>query len=90
MARYLIIHHVKRIYASQDELVNDWRGLRKRTTDDARWLTSWYAAPSERLYCEWEAASPQAIRSCFLPAELEMAPIEKAEEVVVIDPAWLD
>jgi len=90
MTRYLVTHRVQRIYASQDELVNDWRGLRQRTHADARWLASWYAAPTEHLYCEWEAASPEAIRSCFLPIELEMAPIERVEEVVVLDPAWLD
>jgi hypothetical protein len=90
MARYLVIHHIKRIYASQDDLVNDWRGLRQRTDAGAQWVGSWYAAGSERLYCEWEAQSPEAIRACFLPVELEMAPIEKVEEVVAIDPAWLD
>jgi hypothetical protein len=79
-----------RIYTSQDDLVNDWRGLRQRTHSGARWVGSWYAAASERLYCEWEAQSPEAIRTCFLPVELEMAPIEKVEEVVAIDPAWLD
>ena len=90
MNRYLVSHHVKRIYASQDDLVNDWRGLRQRTHAGARWVRSWYAAGSERLYCEWEALSPEVIYACFLPIELEMAPIEKVEEVVAIDPAWLD
>jgi hypothetical protein len=90
MTRYLVSHRIKRIYESQDEIVNDWRGLRQRTHADARWVSSLYAAASERLYCEWEALSPEAIRACFLPVELEMAPIEKVEEVVAIDPAWLD
>jgi hypothetical protein len=90
MTRYLVSHRVKRIYASQDDLVNDWKGLRQRTHAEARWLASWWAAPTARLYCEWEAVSPEAIRACFQPAELEMAPIERIEEVVAIDPAWLD
>ena len=90
MNRYLVTHHIKRIYASQDDLVNDWRGLRKRTHAEALWVRSWYAAAGERLYCEWEAQSPGTIRACFLPVELEMAPIEKVEDVVAIDPAWLD
>jgi hypothetical protein len=90
MNRYLVTHRIKRIYASQDDLVNDWRGLRQRTHAVARWVRSWYAAASERLYCEWESQSPETIRACFLPVELEMAPIEKVEEVVAIDPAWLD
>lgn len=90
MTRYLVRHHVTRIYASQDDLVNDWKGLRARTHPDAQWLNSWYASQSDRLICEWEAASPEAIRGCFLPVELEMAPIEEVDEVVAVDPAWLD
>src|SRR3972149_6934208 len=88
MNRYLVTHRIKRIYASQDDLVNDWRALRRRTHAEARWVRSWYAAAGERLYCEWEAQSPETIRACFLPVELEMAPIEGGEDVVAIDPAW--
>ena len=90
MTRYLVSHDVKRIYSTQDELVSDWRGLRRRTNPEARWLASWWAASTRRLYCEWEAASAEAIRACFLPVELEMAPIDRVEEVVAIDPGWLD
>jgi hypothetical protein len=53
-------------------------------------MNSWWAAGSSTLYCEWEAVSPEAIRACFLPVELEMAPIERVEEVVALDPTWLD
>jgi len=90
MTKYLLTHHVKHIYESQDDLVEDWRGLRRRCTAETRWLSSLYAAASQRLYCEWEAGSPEAIRACFLPEELEMAPIERLDEVVFLDPAWLD
>ena len=90
MSRYLVSHRITRIYASQDDLINDWRGLRQRSSAEARWVSSLYAAASERLYCEWEAPSHEAIRACFLPVELEMAPIERVDEVVAIDPAWLD
>ncbi len=90
MARYLLTHHVKVNYMSQDDLIDDWGGLRRRCTAETQWRRSLYAAASERLYCEWEAPSPEAIRACFLPEELEMAPIERLEEVVFLDPAWLD
>ncbi len=90
MTRYLLTHQVRRMYPSQDELVNDWRGLRRRCTPDTRWQSSLYSAATRRLYCEWEAQSPEAIRACFLTEELEMAPIERLEEVVFLDPAWLD
>jgi len=90
MTRYLLTHQVKRMYPSQDDLVNDWKGLRRRGTTETRWQRSLYSAATKRLYCEWEAPSPEAIRACFLPEELEMAPIERVEEVVFLDPAWLD
>jgi hypothetical protein len=90
MTRYLVRHRVTGIYTSQDELVNDWRGLRQRTHAKAQWVRSWWSAPSSRLYCEWEAESEGEIRACFLPSELEMAPIEQVDEVVAIDPSWFD
>jgi hypothetical protein len=90
MTQYLVRHRVQSLYASQDDLLKDWRALRRRALAEARWLSSLYAAASGRLYCVWESSSPEAILACFLPAELEMAPIEKVEEVVTIDPAWLD
>ena len=90
MTRYLVLHRVQTLYATQDDLLKDWRALRRRALAEPRWRTSLYAAASGRLYCEWEASSPEAIQACFLPAELEMAPIERIEEVVAIDPAWLD
>lgn len=90
MSRFLVTHNVKRIYETQDALIEDWRGLRRRANDDPRWLRSLYAAPGRRLYCEWEAESVEAIRACFEPAELEMAPILEVEEVVLLDPTWLD
>ena len=90
MPLYLVRHRIRSLYASQDDLLKDWRALRQRARAEPRWKRSFYAAASERLTCEWEASSPEAIRACFLPAELEMAPIEEVEEVVAIDPAWLD
>jgi hypothetical protein len=90
MSRYLVSHRIRDMYASQDELINDWRGLRQRTYAEARWVRSLYAAAGQRLYCEWEAESAEAIRACFLPNELAMAPIERIDEVVALDPAWLD
>jgi hypothetical protein len=90
MPRYLVRHRVTRLYASQDELIADWAGLSRRTHPGARWLNSWWAAGTAALTCEWEAESPDAIRACFLAPELEMAPIEQVEEVVALDPSWLD
>lgn len=90
MPRFLVIHRIRRIYESQDALIEDWRGLRQRSLGDARWLRSLYCASTQKLYCEWEAEGPEAIRACLAPKELEMAPIEGIEEAAFLDPAWLD
>lgn len=94
MPRYMVTHKVKRVFETQEEWLQDWAGIRQRTKgageEDARWLGTWYSAPAKTMYCEWEAPSAGAIRKCFTSRELEMAPIEKIEEIVYIDPAWLD
>lgn len=90
MPRFLLTHKVKRTYETQDEWVEDWRGLRQRARTDPCWLRSWYAASSRKLYCEWEAETIDSIRACLGPEELEKAPIEEVEEVAFLDAAWLD
>ena len=93
MKRYLAIHNVRKVFQTQDEWVEDWRGLRQRTRQTpgcAVWLTSFYAAVDSKLYCEWEAEREEDIRRCFTPRELEMAPFESIQEIVRLDPTWLD
>ncbi len=94
MPRFLVIHRITRLYATQDAWLQDWAGLRKRARGsndrDARWRVSWFAPRSSRLYCEWEAPDEASIRACFNAQELTMAPIETVDEVVFADPAWLD
>ena len=71
--------------------LRDWEGLKRRSVDatDVEWVSSWYAAGSNRLYCLWEAPDPQAIRACFVEVELKKAPIREVDEVAHVDPAWL-
>jgi len=90
MPRYLVTHRIAAMPDNQDEWIRDWGGLRQRAQGDARWLASWYSAEANRLYCEWDAPSREAIAVCFTPVEREMAPIVSVEEVVHVDPAWLD
>ncbi len=90
MARFLVAHEIASMYEAQEDWVRDWAGLRRRSQGEARWLASWYAAESNRLYCEWEAPSREAIADCFTPVERQMAPIVSIEEVVHMDPVWLD
>lgn len=90
MARFLVTHEVAAMYENQDDWVRDWAGLRQRSQGEARWLASWYSAESNHLYCEWEAPSREAIAACFTAVEGLMAPIVSTEEVVHMDPVWLD
>jgi hypothetical protein len=90
MTRYLVTHTVKEIYESQERLIEGWRGLRQRCGPTAQWLRSLYAPAAGRLFCEWEADSPESVRACFRSEELEMAPIERIDEVAFLDPVWLD
>jgi hypothetical protein len=93
MKRYLAIHKVRNVYPTQDEWVDDWRGLRQRSRQApgcAVWRTTFYAAVEGKLYCEWEAESEDDIRRCFTRKELDMAPCESIQEIVRLDPSWLD
>lgn len=90
MPRFLVIHDIVAMFKDQDDWIRDWSGMRKRAQGAALWLTSWYSAASNRMFCEWEAPTKDAIEGCFTPDELRMAPIVTVEEVVRVDPAWLD
>ena len=92
MPRFLVTHEVRRVYESQDAWVADWEGLKRKSLaaeGGVIWMSSWYSAQGQRLYCEWEAPDGQAIRACFSEETLEMAPITRIDEVVSFDPAWL-
>ena len=92
MPQYLVIHNISRYPESQDEWVDDWRGLRRRSqeTPECTWLSSFVDSEDRLLYCQWEAANEDSIKACFTPPELEMAPILKFREIVILEPTWLD
>lgn len=92
MPQYLVVHNISRYPESQDEWVDDWRGLRRRSqeTPGCTWLSSFVDSEERLLYCKWEAENKECIKACFTPEELEMAPILQFREIVIFDPAWLD
>jgi hypothetical protein len=94
MPRFLVSHKVNQLFDSQDQWLRDWGAMRKRAAQSpgskAQWLSSWYAAQPNKLFCEWEADDEASIRASFTPEQLAMAPIASVDEVVHIDPAWLD
>jgi hypothetical protein len=93
MRRYLVTHTVVSEPGTQEDWLQDWLGLRQRSRRAEGcpvWLMSFYAAQPRKLYCEWEAERAEDIRSCFTDKELNMAPIVAVEEIVRLDPTWLD
>lgn len=93
MARFMVVHTVNKLYETQEQWVQDWGAMRKRTVKGkgkAEWLSSWYAALSNKLFCEWEADVEASIRASFLAKDLDMAPIVSVDEVAHVDPTWLD
>lgn len=92
MPQYLVVHQITRYPESQDAWVEDWKGLRQRSQEnpDCTWLTSFVDSEERLLYCQWDAVNEECIRACFTPDELEMAPILRFQEIVIMDPTWLD
>ncbi len=91
MARFIVVHTVNKLYETQEQWVQDWGAMRKRTVKGkAQWLSSWYASLSSKLFCEWEADAEASIRASFLAEDLDMAPIVSVDEVAHVDPSWLD
>jgi hypothetical protein len=92
MPNFLVVHSIKSYPESQDEWVDDWKGLRQRSQEnpDCTWLSSFVDSDKRLLYCLWEAESMDCIQACFTPEEGEMAPITDSREIVLFDPAWLD
>lgn len=89
MAEYLVIHEVKELPQSQEEWIRSFRGLRARCNEQANWLSTSYEPETGRIYCVWKAESPEDIKRCFLPEQLEMAPVIHIGEIIQIDPKWL-
>lgn len=92
MPQYLVEHKIKRYPESQDEWVDDWLGIRQRSQQNpgCTWLYSFVDSDKNLLFCLWEADSEECITECFIPEEIEMAPITNIREIVIFDPTWLD
>lgn len=92
MPHYLLVHSVTQYPGSQQDWVESWRELRlaARNVEGVRWLQSFYDPDAEELYCQWEAADPDTILTCFSEDQLAMAPVKSVREIVLFDPHWLD
>ncbi len=85
MTSYIVIHGLPGT-ATQDEVIAAGQAIIARLSDDARWLNSWLFPDDDRLLCEWEASSEEAIHAALKGVEL--FPIEAIYPAERIDPAW--
>lgn len=85
MTRFIVIHRLPGA-VTQDEVIAVGQAVTARLSDNARWLNSWLIPDDDRLFCEWEASSEEAIRAALVG--VEKFPIEAIYPVERIDPAW--
>jgi hypothetical protein len=87
MARFIVIHGSSP-EASQDELIGSAREIAASLAPGTEWLNSWWiAGEMQKLFCEWEAADADAIRTSLEPVK-DLFPIEAIHEAQWIDPQW--
>jgi hypothetical protein len=67
MPKYIAIHPLPKNV--QEAMVNlppeknqMFKDLKARCTEDANWIRSWAVPDQGKLYCEWDAEDPDAIR----------------------------
>lgn len=85
MTRFIVIHRLPGA-ATQDEVIAVGQAVTARLSDNAQWLNSWLIPDDDRLLCEWEASSEEAIRAAL--EGVEMFPIEAIYPVERIAPVW--
>jgi hypothetical protein len=90
MPQYLVIHDVIQYPESQDEWITIWKELRAQACGDLAWLHSFFEPSTGKLYCEWEAPSPEEILDCLSKEVLDLAPVASISEVVLFDVKWLN
>ncbi|MFX1418090.1 MAG: nickel-binding protein [Promethearchaeota archaeon] len=90
MPKYFVIHPItKRIIKGLVNLTPEknqlFKQLKASCTDDADWVRSWAVADQEKLYCEWDAKNPEAIREIFDKLEGADIEIESIYEMHVLE-----
>lgn len=85
MARFIVTHSMTQ--GTQDQLFESARQVVASLAPGAQWLNSWWVMETEKLFCEWEAPDPDAVRASLEPAR-DFFPIETIHEVQWIDPQW--
>jgi len=90
MPKYFVIHPIKKnVIEAMVNLPPEknqlFKKLKASYTSDADWVRSWAVPEQEKLYCEWDAKNPEAIREIFDNLEGPAVEIEAIYEMHVIE-----
>lgn len=87
MSRFIVIHTTPP-EVTQEQAVAGAKQIAASLPAGIEWLNSWWIAGEvQRLFCEWEAPDPEAIRAAVEPIK-HIFPIESLYEAQWIDPQW--
>lgn len=86
MPRYLVVHSTTGI-TDQEETVEAARKLVRSLPPDTKWLNSWMALQTAKMFCEWEAPNTDTLLAALEPVT-PSTPVEAIYEVAHVDPAW--
>jgi hypothetical protein len=90
MTRYIIVHGTA-LHATQDQVVDGAKAVIASLPPGTAWLNTWSAVPDGKVFCEWEAADPDTIRSLLEASEVgDLLPIEAIYETEWVDPKWFE
>ena len=83
MPRYLVERDLPEGLALGPDLAEGCRQILQRNRDEVTWLHSYVSEDRRRLFCVYEAPSPEAIRKS---AARNGLPVESITSVRVLDP----
>lgn len=83
MPRYLVERAFHEAWDAGDDLGTVCREILERNRDEVTWLHSYVSDDRRRLFCVYEAPSPEAIRRS---ASRNGLPVESITSVRVLDP----
>lgn len=71
MPHCLLVHKVAMFPETQDDWIEQWRGIRMKAHGDIEWAHSFFDPAEGKLYCQWRADSMETIVERFPPGALE-------------------
>jgi len=86
MPRYIVVHSTTGI-TDQEETVEAARKLVRMLPPETKWLNSWMALETAKMFCEWEAPNTNALLAALEPVTAS-TPVEAIYEVAHVDPTW--